>query len=349
MNESNHREAAALTPVEVRRNLVEALELDLVGPGPGHELADERLSFAEPPSKWYLTGFLIPADTPSELRASDDEEDDDDLDEVQDRAGLAEESTEDRKAAKKAFFPSSMGLSFQTAASTAAPACRCVDRVDRHRVAVPADEVAASGSPSAGATTPTPRGSKDRKIAARTGAERREKRRSRWNSGTPRARRFATSRRRAGSGSTSNRDSRPGSRASRRARGRSRPSWSTTGTPPGRSTNAKPPTPSRRNSKCAASAPSCPARTRARPRPAIGTSRSRPCTTPTLPDTPRATTSRPTGTSIMTAIAGWSGPPGCRPPRSRRRRPSNPRASTCRWTGSASWPRPPRRKTRSNR
>ena len=37
---------------------------------------------------------------------------DDDLDEMPESAGLAEESTEERKAAKKGFFPSSMGLSF---------------------------------------------------------------------------------------------------------------------------------------------------------------------------------------------------------------------------------------------
>ncbi len=102
----------AASSADVRQTLVEALELDLIGPGEGHELAEERLLINEPPSKWYLTGFLMPADTPPELRESDDEEDGDDLDEVPDRAGLSEESTEDRKAAKKAFFPSSMGLSF---------------------------------------------------------------------------------------------------------------------------------------------------------------------------------------------------------------------------------------------
>jgi hypothetical protein len=46
---------------EVRAGLVDVLRRDLVGPGPDdHDLARERLS--ENPSRWYLTGFLAPAD-----------------------------------------------------------------------------------------------------------------------------------------------------------------------------------------------------------------------------------------------------------------------------------------------
>jgi hypothetical protein len=50
-----------VTPADVRRRLVEALEADLVGPfvpdahPPG---AQEVLPIA--PSRWYLTGFLAP-------------------------------------------------------------------------------------------------------------------------------------------------------------------------------------------------------------------------------------------------------------------------------------------------
>ena len=63
------------------------------------------------PSNWYLTGFLIPSDTPAQQR--DDSDDDDDFDgEVSEEAGLPEESSEERRAAKKSYFPSSMGLSF---------------------------------------------------------------------------------------------------------------------------------------------------------------------------------------------------------------------------------------------
>jgi len=98
------------TSLEVRERLVEALKLDLVGPWAGHELAEEKLRGWERPSKWYLTGFLIPSGTPPEESADGDE--DDEMEEVATSAGSAEESADERKAAKKAFFPSSMGLSF---------------------------------------------------------------------------------------------------------------------------------------------------------------------------------------------------------------------------------------------
>ena len=99
------------TSLAVRTKLLEALKLDLVGPGPGHALAEERLQEWERPSNWYLTGFLIPTGTAPE-RSADADEDDDMEGEVPERAGLAEESSEDGRAKKKGFFPSSMGLSF---------------------------------------------------------------------------------------------------------------------------------------------------------------------------------------------------------------------------------------------
>ena len=105
---------AVADSVEVRERLVEALNLDLIGPWGGHALATERLPGWVRPSNWYLTGFLIPSGTKPELCADADEEDD--IDETPESSGLAEESSEERKAAKKGFFPSSMGLSFLVAA-----------------------------------------------------------------------------------------------------------------------------------------------------------------------------------------------------------------------------------------
>ena len=99
----------------VRECLVDALKLDLVGPGVDHRLSDERLPGWVKPSNWYLTGFLIPSETPFEDRADDDEGDV--LDEIPDREGLAEESTAEHRAAKRGFFPSSIGLSFLVPAS----------------------------------------------------------------------------------------------------------------------------------------------------------------------------------------------------------------------------------------
>ena len=96
---------------EVRDRLIEALNLDLVGPWVGHSLADERLPGWIRPSNWYLTGFLIPSGSAADTSADADENDDMEG-EVPESEGLAEETMEERKAAKKSYFPSSMGLSF---------------------------------------------------------------------------------------------------------------------------------------------------------------------------------------------------------------------------------------------
>ncbi len=98
---------------EVRERLIEALRLDLVGPWSGNELAEERLPGWVRPSNWYLTGFLIPSGASPEQSSDIDE--DDDLDEIPENSGHDEENSEDRRAAKKGFFPSSMGLSFLVA------------------------------------------------------------------------------------------------------------------------------------------------------------------------------------------------------------------------------------------
>jgi hypothetical protein len=110
-------ERALLTSLDVRDRLVEALRLDLVGPSAGHSYADERLPGWVKPSTWYLTGFLIPSGTPADSRGDADEDDEFAL--VSENAGVVEESTEERKAARKGYFPSSMGLSFLVPAATA--------------------------------------------------------------------------------------------------------------------------------------------------------------------------------------------------------------------------------------
>ena len=105
----------AIQPADVRSRLREALEFDLIGPGTAHPLSDERLPGWVRPSNWYLAGFLIPRGAPAEQRADADADDDFDP-EVAGEGGLGDDSTEDRRAAKKGFFPSSMGLSFLVAA-----------------------------------------------------------------------------------------------------------------------------------------------------------------------------------------------------------------------------------------
>ncbi len=98
------------TSKSVRDHLVDALNLDFVGPWAGHALSDEKLPGWIRPSTWYLTGFLVPTNAPLEQRSDLDEEDD--LDAVPEQGGLPEESAEERKTAKRSLFPSSMGLSF---------------------------------------------------------------------------------------------------------------------------------------------------------------------------------------------------------------------------------------------
>ena len=101
-------------PVDVRSRLREALALDLIGPDSGHALVDERLPGWVRPSSWYLTGFLVPRGARAEQRADDDSDDDFEA-EVADEAGLGDDSAEERQAARKGFFPSSIGLSFLVA------------------------------------------------------------------------------------------------------------------------------------------------------------------------------------------------------------------------------------------
>ncbi len=92
---------------QTRQQIVEALGLDLVGPSCGHDFSRELLP--DPPSRWYLTGFLVPTDAPIEHRvdfgANDEFEEGGDVD------GLDDAGPPDRAAAQRSFLPSSMGLS----------------------------------------------------------------------------------------------------------------------------------------------------------------------------------------------------------------------------------------------
>ena len=70
-----------MTSAEVRERLVDALILDLIGPIADPSRVSERLE--QSPSRWYLTGFLVPNDRPSiDLPREDDEVDEDEEDEL---------------------------------------------------------------------------------------------------------------------------------------------------------------------------------------------------------------------------------------------------------------------------
>jgi hypothetical protein len=96
------------TSIAVRNELVHALTLDLVGPTTlDHLLRDEVLPQA--PSRWYLTGFLVPVEAAAEQRI--DAEGTEGVETEGERGGTDDAETPDSAAARVAYLPSSMGLS----------------------------------------------------------------------------------------------------------------------------------------------------------------------------------------------------------------------------------------------
>ncbi|MHC5770408.1 MAG: hypothetical protein ACYTXI_33460 [Nostoc sp.] len=96
------------TSAKVRFHLIQRRPIQPRRPIPDHAVhAEETLDQA--PSKWYLTGFLVPYGVPVEQRT--DNSGDEEMDEVG-RVGSGEDEKIPEKAfARKAYFPSSMGLS----------------------------------------------------------------------------------------------------------------------------------------------------------------------------------------------------------------------------------------------
>lgn len=96
-----------MTSFDVRQELVNALGLDLIGPDRDSELRDEVLPQA--PSRWYLTGFLVPFDAAEDQKT--DEAAEEEVDEIGKGGGVDDDAAPEPAAARRAFFPSSMGLS----------------------------------------------------------------------------------------------------------------------------------------------------------------------------------------------------------------------------------------------
>jgi hypothetical protein len=101
-----------MTSVEVRKRILDSLVLDLVGPvaglQAGQSLADEILPGATAPSRWYLTGFLVPYAAKAEEKT--DEDSGEKIDMVS-KTGLDDEAPPEAASARKTPFPSSVGLS----------------------------------------------------------------------------------------------------------------------------------------------------------------------------------------------------------------------------------------------
>jgi hypothetical protein len=110
-----------MTPVDVRSELVDALRLDLIGPGEvlgagNRVLGDLAEILPQRPSTWYLAGFLVPLDAAPEQKT--DEQGTDEVDVVNDGRGLDDAVTPDPGAARVRYLPSSIGVSVLIAADT---------------------------------------------------------------------------------------------------------------------------------------------------------------------------------------------------------------------------------------
>jgi Helicase conserved C-terminal domain len=96
------------TSLQVRTEIVEALRLDLVGPWPGHRFERELLK--ESPSRWYLTGCLIPEAAPEHQKC--DPASVEEIDAAGDGGGTGDDESEaPEKVVQKSFLPISFGLS----------------------------------------------------------------------------------------------------------------------------------------------------------------------------------------------------------------------------------------------
>lgn len=97
-----------MTSVEVRKHLVHALGTDLVGPDcDTTDLHAEVLP--QTPSRWYLTGFLVPIDADEDQKSDDTAAEG--VDELGKGTGVDDEATPEPAAARKVYFPSSIGMS----------------------------------------------------------------------------------------------------------------------------------------------------------------------------------------------------------------------------------------------
>jgi len=142
------------TSASVREYLLRALRLDLIGPGlEDEEYQHEGLPYA--PSKWYMTGFLVPVTAPIQQRAQDTEEEPDEPSDTE--TGADDAAAPERGSGKRNFFPSSIGMS--TLVDTDASQLKIVVTWGDYALEAMSED-ASSGQSTRGRTTPwkrTPR------------------------------------------------------------------------------------------------------------------------------------------------------------------------------------------------
>ena len=105
---------APTLPLEVRCNLIDTLQIDLIGPtGP---LGNHNEILPQTPSRWYLTGFLVPTEADETQRC--DPTSNDELDQAAEPAGLDDDDSPEKPAARRSYLPSSMVASAWTLKTT---------------------------------------------------------------------------------------------------------------------------------------------------------------------------------------------------------------------------------------
>jgi hypothetical protein len=98
---------APVRAVDARSELVRVLRLDAIGPDPDDPEQNEALPQA--PSEWYLTGFLVPYQAKAEDRQ--DPTSNEDVDQGGTAGGAYDAEEHEKPSARRAFLPSSIGVS----------------------------------------------------------------------------------------------------------------------------------------------------------------------------------------------------------------------------------------------
>ncbi len=88
-------------PINIRASLLDTVQDDLTGPsGP---LGDHHKVLPRVPSRWYLTGFLVPTDADEDQRY--DPNSDDEVDKDPAVATVDENQTPEQAASKRSYQP----------------------------------------------------------------------------------------------------------------------------------------------------------------------------------------------------------------------------------------------------
>ncbi len=100
--------------VEVRAQLFQALVLDLVGPT--GSIGDPNEVLPQPPSRWYLTGFLVPFEADVDQRVDPDAVEE--VDNAGESRGVDDAAPTEPASARQKYLPSAIGASVLVTAAT---------------------------------------------------------------------------------------------------------------------------------------------------------------------------------------------------------------------------------------